>query len=128
MTLSEDIQAQIDKINTVDIPDFNSRMAQWNNETCFNSLCSRAHAAKGHAFAKEIEERNKTISSLTEQLATAKEKELLEIKIESNLDIPQSIVTPLGEPLEPISTQMQKLENKGLILAAGLVAAAILLK
>ena len=48
--------------------------------------------------------------------------------IEDKPNITPNINDQLGNSLEPISTQIQKPENKGLILAAGLVAVAILLK
>lgn len=71
---------------------------------------------------------SKLKNDLEIQLQTESENKLHEIKIESNLDIPPSMLTPLGESIEPITTQIKTPGNQGLILLAGLVAAAVILK
>ena len=79
---------------------------------------------KGPQFRTEEQ---KEITEKSEK-ELAWENKLHEIKIESNLDIPPSMLTPLGESIEPITTQIKTPGNQGLILLAGLVAAAVILK
>ena len=63
-------------------------------------------------------------------------RKLLENQLEALskiADLPPKNIEPntlnqIGESLEPITTQIQKPENQGLLLIAGLVLAAVILK
>ena len=127
MTLSDEIQKQIDRINEIDFPAFNKRFNDWSNERWFTSAQGDAHNALGNILPKEREALENRLSSLTTQLNEQLNKELNEIKIETKLDIPPNTLNQLGESIEPITTQLKKPENQGLLLIAGLVTAAIVL-
>ena len=118
MTLSEDIQSQIIEVNAARKV-LNNRISQWSSQVCFNSACTASHNALSSQFPIEQAKFDAQIKSLNEQLKTALEKELNEIKIETKLDIPPNSLNQLGE--------LKKPENQGLLLIAGLVTAALVL-
>lgn len=136
--LSDDIKAQIQAIENNLNPshysasseakqggNLGSQWANAQNQTCFNSQMCAAKAAEFQSLAKRINEERAKIESLKIQLNEQLQKETEEEKIKTQLDISPSNLTPFGESIETI---IQKPENKALILIAGLIAAAIILK
>ena len=127
MTISEDIQKSINEAET--------RLAGLqpalheanNNQTCFNSQMCISKRAQFQDIHNRVNAVNDQLSKLRAALTSQIEKELTEIKIETKLDIPQNTLNQLGESIEPITTQLKKPENQGLLLIAGLVAAAIII-
>ena len=126
MTLSEDIQKSIDLLQV----QYNTVNAEYQNvssSTCFNTQGCIRRQLSSDATSKKAHELYTQIDGLIRKKEIQLQNEINEIKIETKLDIPPNPLNQLGESIEPAITQIKKPENQGLLLLAGLVAAAIII-